>query len=131
MALKVNDPSDEVKAMSPKWVMIDSLIGGTWAMRQKREQYLQRWPQEDQASYDYRLQTSTLFNALGRTIENMASKPFTEPLRYTDIDPTVEVWFDNADLCGRNLDMFAYEVFRTGLTYGLTHVLVDFPKTVA
>ena len=131
MTLKVNDPSDEVRAMSPKWDMVDSLIGGTWAMRNRAETYLQRWPKEELESYNYRLHSSTLFNALGRTIENMSSKPFTEPLRYTNIDPTVESWFDNIDLCGRNLDMFAYEVFRTGLSYGLTHILVDYPKTVA
>lgn len=100
-------------------------------MRAAREQYLQRWPQEDQASYDYRLQTSTLFNAFSRTINNMASKPFSEPMRWSEIDPVVEGWFDNIDLQGRNLQTFSLEVFEGGLTYGLTHVLVDYPKTTA
>lgn len=100
-------------------------------MRAAREQYLQRWPQEDQASYDYRLQTSTLFNAFSRTINNMASKPFSEPMRWSEIDPVVEEWFDNIDLQGRNLQTFSMEVFEAGLIYGLTHVLVDYPKTTA
>lgn len=98
-------------------------------MRAAREQYLQRWPQEDQQSYDYRLQTSTLFNAFARTINNMASKPFSEPLKWTNIDPTVEEWFDNIDMQGRNLHVFSQEVFREGLAKGLTHILIDYPKT--
>ena len=129
--IKVNDLSPEVTAMSPKWAMVDALLGGTWALRAKREQYLQRWPQEDQASYDYRLQTSTLFNAFGHTVDNMAAKPFSEPLRWSDIDPAVEEWFDNVDLCGNNLDVFSHEVFREALAKGLSHILVDYPKTTA
>ncbi len=128
--LKVNDLTDEVQALRSLWVLIDALMGGTHAMRAARETYLQRWPQEDQASYEYRLQTSTLFNAFARTIDNMASKPFSEPMRWTDIDPVVEVWFDNIDMQGRNLQTFSMEVFKAGLTYGITHVLVDYPKTV-
>ena len=110
--------------------MVDALLGGTWAMRAAREAYLQRWPQEDQASFEYRLNSSTLFNAFARTVENMASKPFSEPLKWSDIDPTVEAWFDNIDLQGRNLHVFSQEVFKAGLTYGLTHILVDYPPTV-
>jgi hypothetical protein len=130
MTIKVNDLSDEANALRQRWVLIDTLLGGTWAMRAAREKYLQRWPQEDQASYDYRLQTSTLFNAYGRTIDNMASKPFSEPIRWSDIEKTVEDWFDNIDMQGRNLDVFAHEIFKTALAYGLTHVLVEYPKTV-
>jgi len=131
MSIKVNELSAEAQAMRPKWAIVEALMGGTWAMRAAREQYLQRWPQEDQASYDYRLQTSTLFNAFGRTVENMASKPFSEPLRWSGINPTVEAWFDNLDLCGNNIDVFAHEVFRAGLSYGLTHALIEYPKTTA
>jgi hypothetical protein len=129
--LKINELSQEATAMRPRWAVVEALMGGTWAMRAAREQYLQRWPQEDQASYDYRLQTSTLFNAFSRTIANMASKPFSEPMRWSEIDPVVEEWFDNIDLQGRNLQTFSMEVFEAGLTYGLTHVLVDYPKTTA
>ena len=99
-------------------------------MRAAKEIYLKRWPQEDQASYQYRLDTSTLFNAFARTIDNMASKPFAEPLKWTNIDPVVEGWFDNIDLQGNNLHVFAQDIFRAGLAYGLTHVLVDYPTTV-
>ncbi|MEO8837560.1 MAG: DUF4055 domain-containing protein [Herbaspirillum sp.] len=130
MTLKVNQPSAAVAAMSADLVKIDALMGGTMALRAAGERYLPKWPMEDQKSYDFRLKTSTLYNAFARTIENMAGKPFIEPVKWTDVDPIVEEWFDNFDLCGRNLHVFAQDVFRHGLKDGLTHVLVDYPPTV-
>ncbi|HEX5126501.1 MAG TPA: DUF4055 domain-containing protein [Rhodocyclaceae bacterium] len=129
MATKVNDTSPAVAAMASGWAMIDALCGGTSAMRAAGEKYLPKFPREDQDSYDYRVKTSTLFNGLGRTIENMAAKPFAEPVTYTDIDPEPALWLDNIDLCGNNLSVFAHNLLTAGLKYGLTHILVDNPRT--
>ena len=114
--------------MTAGWDKIDCLMGGTKAMRAAGTRYLPQWPREDQASYDFRISTSTLFNALARTVGNMSAKPFSEPLKWSDIDAKVEAWFDNIDLAGRNFHVFAQEIFRTGMMYGLTHVLVDLPR---
>jgi len=129
MPLKVNETSSAVDAMRPDLAKVEALMGGTKAMRAAGELYLPKWPAEQQHSYDFRLKTSTLYNAFARTIENMAGKPFTEPVQWTDIAPTVEAWFDDIDCCGRNLHVFAQDVFRAGLKDGITHVLVDFPVT--
>jgi hypothetical protein len=129
MATKVNDTSPAVNAMAEGWAKIDALCGGTDAMRAAREKYLPKFPREDQASYDYRVKTSTLFNGLGRTVENMAAKPFAEAVTHTDIAPEQAAWMDDIDLCGNNLTVFAHNVFTAGLKYGLTHVLVECPPT--
>lgn len=129
MATKVNDTSPAVDAMAAGWAKIDALCGGTDAMRAAKEKYLPKFPREDQDSYDYRVKTSTLFNGLGRTIENMAAKPFAEPVTFTDIDPVPALWLDNIDLCGNNLSVFAHGLLTAGLKYGLTHILVENPTT--
>jgi len=129
MSLKVNETSSAVDAMRPDLAKIEALMGGTKAMRAAKETYLPKWPAEKQDAYDFRLKTSTLYNAFARTIENMAGKPFTEPVQWSDIDPVVEEWFDDIDCCGRNLHVFAQDIFRAGLKDGITHVLVDFPVT--
>lgn len=129
MANKVNDTSTAVAAMQSDLEKVDALMGGTKAMRLAGPKYLPKWPMEDQEGYDFRLKTSTLYNAFGRTVDNMSAKPFAEPIKLTDIQPEVEAWFDNIDLAGRNLDVFAQEVFRFGLKDGITHILVDFPVT--
>lgn len=126
----VSTPSAAVSDMQADLAKVNALMGGTKAMRAAGETYLPKWPMEDQESYDFRLKTSTLFNAFGRTIENMASKPFSEPMTWTEIDSQVEAWFDNIDLAGRNLHVFAHEVFQAGMRDGITHVLVDYPPTL-
>jgi hypothetical protein len=130
MATKVNDTSPAVLAMAEGWAKIDALCGGTDAMRLAREKYLPKFPREDQDSYDYRVKTSTLFNGLGRTVENMAAKPFAEPVTFTDIDPAPALWLDNIDLCGNNLSVFAHNLLTAGLKYGLTHILVEYPPAM-
>lgn len=129
MATKVNDTSPAVDAMAEGWAKIDALCGGTDAMRAAREKYLPKFPREDEESYDYRVKTSTLFNGLGRTVENMAAKPFAEPVTFTDIDPAPALWLENIDLCGNNLTVFAHNLLTAGLKYGLTHILVEYPPT--
>jgi hypothetical protein len=129
MATKVNDISSAVQAMIGGWDKIDTLCGGTEAMRAAREKYLPKFPREDSESYDYRIKTSTLFNGLGRTVENMAAKPFAEPVTCKDIAPEQEAWLQDIDQCGNNLNVFAHNVFTAGLKYGLTHVLVECPPT--
>ena len=130
MPIKVNETSAAVEAMQPDLQKVRALMGGTKAMRKAGELYLPRWPMEDQQGYAFRLKTSTLYNAFSRTVNNMASKPFTEPVKWTDIDPIVEAWFDNIDLQGHNLHTFAHTTFKQGLQDGLTHVLVEYPRTV-
>jgi hypothetical protein len=129
MALKVDGMSDAVSAMRPDLDKIEALMGGTNAMRKAGTTYLKKWPMEDQDSYDFRLQTSTLYNAFARTVENMAAKPFTEEVKWTGIDTEVEAWFGNIDLQRRSLHMFAQDVFLYGLRDGLTHVLIDHQPT--
>lgn len=130
MSNKVNDKSPAVEAMEPGWDKIDALVGGTKAMRAAGQKYLPKFPGESEKSYVYRLATSTLYNALGRTLENMAAKPFAEAITYTDLDPVAELWLENVDLCGNNLTVFAHSVFTEGMGKGLTHILVDMPTTI-
>ncbi len=128
MAIKVNEVSAAVAAMAGGWDKIDTLCGGTEAMRAAGEKFLPRFPREDAESYEYRLSTSTLFNGLGRTVENMAAKPFAELATFTDIDAGPAEWLQNIDLCGNNLTVFAFNAMTAGLKYGLTHMLVEFPQ---
>ncbi|MRW88857.1 DUF4055 domain-containing protein [Duganella sp. FT80W] len=127
---KVNDKSAAVEAMEEDWAKMDALIGGTKAMRAAGEKYLPRFPAESKDAYDFRVKTSTLYNATGRTVENMAAKPFAEATTVRDIDGDSEKWLENIDLCGNNVTVFAHKLFLAGLGYGLAHVLVDMPSTV-
>ena len=121
-------PSAEVLRMRECWEKIDALIGGTYGMRKAGPSFMPLRPDEAQDAYSYRLKTTTLFNAFGRTINGLSAKPFEEPLEYTNIPAIIEKWFENVDLAGRNLDVFAKEWFKSALTYGVSYVLVDYPE---
>jgi hypothetical protein len=138
MALKVQDQSPEVLAMSAEWPIVQALLGGTTAMRQAGILFLPRWPDELPDAHAARLNTATLFPALARTISVMSGKPFAKQLALgEDVPETVKGWCDDVDLQGNNLHSFSAELLAEVLGYSICGVLVDYPtvgdaaKTVA
>jgi hypothetical protein len=122
----------EIDAMGSNWNLVTALLGGTEAMRQAAKKYLPQFPAEKDVFYLDRLSRSTLFNGFRRTVDTMAGKPFSEPMKFGDDVPIdIRGYADNIDLEGRNLQAFAHEVFWTSLAFGLSHILVDHPETPA
>lgn len=137
--------------MDERWLLINSLIGGTEEMRNQGERYLPRHSREYGTDYDNRLARSVLINYFDLTLATLAGKPFTEPLKFHDDMPeeirgTVEDpgqsssdkdpkpdrvvtggWIEDIDLEGNHIDQFAARVFRDGVAKGITHILVETP----
>lgn len=111
-----------------EWRMLDALMGGTKTMRAAGEALLPKWPGEEGAAYTSRLNSSTLYNVFKRTISVLEAKPFSSPPTIDGADAEITSWLDDVDMQGRNLVSFGKEVMRTGLTKGLAHILVDFPR---
>lgn len=125
----VRTQSAEAAALNADCNLIAALLGGTKAMRSAGEQYLPKWPNEDAEGYKCRLAVATLFPALGRTIEVLAAKPFSKPVTLgEDVPERIKVWAENVDLSGRNLHSFASEVCQEALGYGMSGILVDYPR---
>lgn len=123
----VSTKSDAVDASCETWDKISAILGGTKAMRKAGTAYLPKWSQEEEVDYDFRRDQTTLFNATAKTVGNLAGKPFKEPMTFADTPPDVQAWFENFDLSGRKIDVFALEVLNLAIAYGLTHVLTDYP----
>ena len=129
MALRVHEQSDAVKSLAANWPIATALLGGTKAMRAAGQKFLPKWPNEDDESYQARLNTATLFPAFSRTLGVMAGKPFSKALTYSDDVPAqIKQWCDDADLEGRNLHTFASEMLAEVLGFGIAGVLVDYPR---
>lgn len=125
----VADRSAAVEAMAPDWDLAMALLGGTRAMREAKDKYLPKWPNEDQAAYDCRLKTAVLFPAYQRTVSTLTGKPFSKPITVgEDVPPKIVEWMQDIDLEGRNLDAFASDVMEMQLGYGIGGILVDFPQ---
>jgi hypothetical protein len=115
--------------MQKHWPMIRALNSGTSAMREGGRKYLPQWPNEADDSYKNRLATATLYPAFSRTVDVMASKPFSRPLAYgEDVPPKIVEWCNDVDQQGRNLHAFAADTMRECMAYGLSGVLVDYPQ---
>jgi hypothetical protein len=78
MADAVNSKSAAVSALGVEWPMLEALMAGTRAMRGAAKTLLPQWPGEEQAAYEARLATATLFPALQRTVSVMSGKPFSK-----------------------------------------------------
>lgn len=128
--IEVSQPSEAVQAMRQDWALVRALLGGTRAMREAGTKYLPKWPNEQAADYQVRLNSAVLFPAFKRTVATLASKPFSKPLTYGDDVPApIRELCEDVDLQGRNLHVFAHDVFRAALGYGMAGILVDYPRT--
>lgn len=128
-----NDPSivqDEVAAMQEDWSIVESLMGGTKAMRKAGKTHLEQFPDEDDQSYTCRLNRSTLLPAYSETVQNMTGRVFAEPISLgSDVPEEIAGYTENIDQQTNNLQVWSQTFFGTGLAYGLCHVLVEYPKT--
>lgn len=124
--------------MAPRWRLIETLLAGTEAMREAGEEFTPKHEAETQDNYDFRLSQTVLLNMVEETLEQLAGKPFTEPVKVGDDVPVAirgneeedgrgGILYD-IDLQGNNLDVFCAQWFREGLAKAFCHVLVDMPK---
>lgn len=130
MALQVNQRSPAVEAMAREWPAIDALMGGTAAMRAAGKALLPQQPREDDDDYRYRLGCATLFPAFQRTVGVLAGKPFSKQLQLLeDVPPRLVELAEDIDGEGRSLHVFAADIMREVIAYGLAGVLVDYTRT--
>lgn len=109
-------------------VICRDLMGGTERMREKSTEYLPKEAAEAQTDYEVRLNRTWLFNGFKRTVLDLSGRVFDRPVTVSGHDSFKE-WSDNITLDGRDLTVFARDLFHTGLTEGLAFVLVDYPHT--
>jgi hypothetical protein len=116
--------------MVPRWHVIETLLGGTEAMRCAGEAYLPKHQEETDTGYQERLQSAVLLNMVEQTLDTLSGKPFSEPIKLNDDVPAAiqERILDDVDLQGNNLDVFARQWFREGMAKAFAHVLIDFPR---
>jgi hypothetical protein len=125
-------PSAAYQKMAPKWAMINTLLGGTDAMRGAERMYLPQHAEESNLNYMERIARATLFNMFELTLESLVGKVFVDPVKLNDdVPPEVAKLEDDIDLLGTNLTTFAREWFRKSMSHGFAHVFIDMPKLSA
>lgn len=128
---KRKDPSTTSAAydyMYPKWKMMNTLLGGTAAMRSAGKEYLPQHPHESDSNYRDRLNTTTLLNMTELTLESLVGKPFSDPVIVNDAPDTMKEFMEDVDLQGNALGIFCRQWFREGIAKSFAHVLIDMPR---
>lgn len=127
--MSIITPIAAVTAMTRDWDVVRPLMEGTAAMRAAKDALLPRHPAESPDTYVRRLAVSTLLPAYSETVNNMTDRVFAEPLQLGDDVPgELADYCADVDLQGNDLNGWAVNWFRTGLSHGLCHVLVEYPK---
>lgn len=116
--------------MVSRWGVIETLLGGTEAMRAAGEIYTPRYDAETDSGYESRIQAAVLLNMVEQTLDTLSGKPFSEPLKPSDDVPVAlkNRILEDVDLQGNNLDVFCRNWFREGMAKAFSHVLVDMPR---
>lgn len=126
-AAKVNDPNTAWVNMEPHWVLIETLLSGTYGMRKKHRTYLPQEPRELDESYDNRLRRSVLAPYYARLERMLAGMLTRKPVRLSDVSDVITEQLFDVDLQGNDLNVWTYETARKCIRYGHVGVLVDAP----
>lgn len=125
----VAQKSPEYVAMSGNWALVNTLWGGTDAMRHSGRKYLPQMPDEPESAYRARLRQSVLTNIYRDTIEKLVSKPLKQPVTLKDDVPeAIQSYRGNIDGQATDIDVFTKQVGESALNHGLTYILVDYPQ---
>lgn len=135
MKNKVNKPSLFNKSslfndILDKWQLVETLSGGTDAMREAGELYLKKNPKENIVKYRDRLSRATLTNKYARTIEKGVGKAFARKMNVV-LPTSMEPMLYNVDGQGTSFESFTKGVLHDAINYGITYILVDYPETTA
>lgn len=125
------DPSTTSAAydsMAPVWEKVQTVLDGTDSMRGAGTTYAPQHEFEHDEAYDERIQGAYLFNGSEQTLDSWVGRPFSDPLEVgEDVPADIEELFEDVDLQGNSLSVFARNWYREGLAKAICHVLVDHP----
>jgi hypothetical protein len=124
-------PSVCYEAMAELWALPLALLSGTLGMRAMREEYLPRFPLEEQEDYERRLRRTVLFEAFRTAIDYISSRPFTRPIDIENeekLPDFVMRMINNSDGQGTTLAAGLQDTLKKASALGVSHIFVDYPS---
>lgn len=120
----ISTPNLDYNDMLEAWDINDALMGGTLEMRRQGENYLPKWPNEDEDAYKKRLSVATLLPVYEESIKQNIGRIFAEPTVLSEETPAkIREYAENIDMEGSRLDVWAQQFFSLAFQYGVAHAL--------
>ena len=113
------------------WEIMKAVVSGTEYLRENSETFLPLEPREDYTAYLARVNRAVFTPYTQRLIRAAAGLILRKPISVIGNAYWTEVFNKDVDGCGSDLDEYARRLVTCALTYGHSHILVDFPAPSA
>lgn len=125
---KLATPSATIAAHRELWETVNALMHGTSMMRSMGERFLPIEPKEERLDWEARLKRTTLDPYYKRGVSRTVSKVFSKELQFKDVPMELKLLLEDIDQQQRNCTQFNAEVFQEAVNFGVSYLLVDYPK---
>ena len=116
-----------VMDMVKGWEIMKAVTSGTEYLRDNSEAFLPLEPREDYEAYLSRVNRAVFSPYTQRLIRAATGLIMRKPITLVGDPYWTDIFAKDVDGCGSDLDEYARRVLICSLTYGQSHILVDFP----
>jgi len=116
-----------VMDMVKGWEIMKAVTNGTEYLRDNSEAFLPLEPREDYTAYLSRVNRAVFSPYTQRLIRAATGLIMRKPITLIGDSYWTDVFAKDVDGCGSDLDEYARRVLICSLTYGQSHILVDYP----
>ena len=116
-----------VMDMVKGWEIMKAVTNGTEYLRDNSEAFLPLEPREDYTAYLSRVNRAVFSPYTQRLIRAATGLIMRKPITLVGDSYWTDIFAKDVDGCGSDLDEYARRVLICSLTYGQSHVLVDYP----
>ena len=113
--------------MMKGWEIMKAVTEGTEYLRENSEAFLPLEPREDYSAYMARVNRAVFSPFTQRLIRAATGLVLRKPISLTGDPYWTEMFKMDVDGCGSDLDEYARRILMCSLTYGQSHILVDYP----
>ena len=113
--------------MMKGWEIMKAVTEGTEYLRENSEAFLPLEPREDYTAYMARVNRAVFSPFTQRLIRAATGLVLRKPITLTGDPYWTDTFKKDVDGCGSDLDEYARRVLMCSLTYGQSHILVDYP----
>lgn len=124
----VGTASPLITSFRGQWSTVDTILGGTTAMRAAGKAFLPQEKKEKDENYIARLNRSTFDNYYKEALDRAVDKVFSQDIQLSDQAAEVVIWAQDVDQQGRDLTQFAKDIFFFAMHHGVTYILTDYPR---
>lgn len=114
-------------SIEDKLELVDTLYGGTAAMRDAGAEYLPKEPGEDSTNYANRLDRTVLYPAYKEAVKTNTGKLFVHDVVVENTQPSIDDLLKSIDEDGNDITDFAKQLTEEAIHSGCAYVLIDYP----